>query len=335
MTPSDHDRDPFVAAALRSVQPPPPRPGFWDELAARLEAAPPSAGTPVGLPTPTPAPAPAPAPARVLPLTSPPARRRWGRVAVAALSAAAVAAVAVGIAIRDDNSRDVRTTSPPSTAVAANPSVAQAEDAARRWLDACNRGDTDAAWDLLGPQSRDSIGGTKAALADLMRSALREGWGAWASATGLTVSTTPILDTIVERVSVEQVFVVTFTGVVTQEGSTGLASIALGVRIQDGGRTVVVEPFVYGPALGLIERIEGPVPATGPVGLNLDGPRPGYNVIVDGQAQPPSTIERSPSQDIVAWRPASPLAPGRHFITVAFVRDAGGIVIASQSFEVA
>jgi len=115
------DRDPVVAAALRTMVPPPHRPGFWDGLDARLSARdePPAAPPPPPVPPPVEEP---PALAEVIPL--PLARRSRPRALLAAAAAALVVVVAAATLLRTANT-DVETTpaAPTTEAVETSTSV--------------------------------------------------------------------------------------------------------------------------------------------------------------------------------------------------------------------
>ena len=141
LTPADpaDERDPVVAAALRTMVPPPHRPGFWDRLDRRLAAGEGPATRPVpaggGVTVPPPPPPPvappdeAPPPlAEVIPLGS--ARRGRKQAALAAAAAALVVVFAAATLLRT-SSTDVETRPADQTTVPTEPptSVDPAPDA--------------------------------------------------------------------------------------------------------------------------------------------------------------------------------------------------------------
>lgn len=102
-----------------------------------------------------------------------------------------------------------------------------AADTAEAWVDALAGGDLDAAWELVGPASREEIGGRDGFERD--RTALAEGWAAFGRA-----------DVDVRVVgSAGGADLVVLRGVVQREGTTEDAAGVLPVR------EARVEPFVY------------------------------------------------------------------------------------------
>ncbi|MGH9183346.1 MAG: hypothetical protein ACRDZ9_05970 [Acidimicrobiales bacterium] len=252
-------------------------------------------------------------------------------------AAAVVAAVLVaGITSRDDVV-DVAPADDPALAPTSTPTTttppptgpsARAQDAARRWVQGVRAGDVDAGWAMLGPQSRDSIGG-RAAFEDLMASALPEAWGPWASAEGLVLSAVPLAPP-------EEVWLVTFTGAMAQESGPRRQALPLAVRVT-GGATVV-EPFVPGPALDLIglrpEPDGSPDVARGaPIGVRVDADAAAFVVAIDGRAVPGSSLERDGEGTVVSVRPEPPLPRGDHTITVGFMTPSGSIAAHAVAFR--
>ncbi|HZG95458.1 MAG TPA: hypothetical protein VEZ46_12175 [Mycobacteriales bacterium] len=100
------------------------------------------------------------------------------------------------------------------------------------WLDANAAGDSAAAWAVLAPQSRRAVGSYANFVS--MRSALAEGWGAWASANEEPRSIDKVYDTPDGPVRT-----VTLFGYVSQEGPQQLRATAVLVRQLPNGRYAV------------------------------------------------------------------------------------------------
>lgn len=100
------------------------------------------------------------------------------------------------------------------------------------WLDASAAGDSETAWGVLAAESRQAIGGYDSFVQ--MRSALAEGWGAWAAANEDRRTVLKVYDT-----PSGPVHVVVLSGLVQQEGPEDYRATAVVVRETDDGRYVV------------------------------------------------------------------------------------------------
>jgi hypothetical protein len=328
------DRDPAVGALLDRLPVDPAPPAFWYDLRTRLQD---DAVVPLR---------PVPAPAVRGRRDDPRYRRRRIVAGAVAAAAAVLIAVVAGAALRDDRD-DVRigpitppdssqpttttlgedqssgTTAPDGAITPSDNHVA----AAAAWVRSIDAGDADAAWALVGEQSRDSIGG-RAAFDDLMASALREGWGAWEQ-DGVTVSAAEVTPT-----GNPPVWLISFHGVIAQEGDTAFRSAALLVT-QEGER-YVVEPFLPGASIGLIELPPGATVAAGdPIRLAAEADALGLVVLIDGLQQPETAIERDGAGTATAVIPGPELEPGEHAIAVGMVTASGTFTVASATFTVA
>lgn len=355
------DRDPVVGGVLDLLPVEPPADRFWVDLSTRLRAERPS---PLLRPVPPepeaePASGSGPAALRRTPPRGPAAtaaayrRRRLVAGLVAGLVAAAVAAgavLAVG-ALRDDGRDTVdvgpldpssttapsdatSTTAPGAATGPAGGTTPAAGSAARQvaldWIAAIDRGDADGAWALVGPQSREQIGG-RDAFDDLMASALREGWGAWSQA-GVTVTPAPV-----EPLEGTATWAVTFAGTIAQEGSTEHRAVVLLVR--GVGDELRVEPFLPGAALDLVDpaltRAGAPAVAPGAVlGLVVDADRRGAVVAIDGEPLAPADLVVDEDGAVRGAR-VPDLPAGPHALTVAVVTSSGALAAVAQTFTVA
>ncbi len=335
------DRDPAVGALLDRL-PVPPRPArFWDDLRHRLRTEVPSGSA---------GPAREPEGADVVELRPLPVphrprrddpRYRRRRVVAATIAAAAVlTGEVVGYRAIDDG--DVRLVPAPSvTSPSTTPDRieegtpdAAARDGALAWIDTIDRGDGDGAWDLVGPQSRASIGG-RAAFDELMASALPEGWGSWPSAEGLTL--TPLnLGSAAEP----RLWAVLFDGDRRPSGGAAREVAVLLVRVGPDLREVTVEPFVPGPAVGLIELPRGEDPlgpgtaAAGPIEVHVDADVDRFVVAIDGLTAQEAQLERDGPGAVIAARPAQPLSEGPHSVLVAVVFSDGTLAADARLFQV-
>lgn len=143
-----------------------------------------------------------------------------------------------------------------------------ATEAVMSWIEAINAGDSDTAYDLVAPESQTAFGGRQGF--DGSFSALQEGFGAWAEASGVYGEGDPWV--FVNEID-DDTRVVTLAGTVSQEGSDGQRAAAIPVVIRDG--KALVQPFLRG---GTIEFINPIVADTPPV-LDFD---PQFEVIIPG-----------------------------------------------------
>jgi hypothetical protein len=358
--------DHVVRTAIQLLPTPDHGDHFWSELEARLDAEPARVATAVADRRPpvtvTPTSGPSAVEVRVLepvalaPLgVVPPAFQRRSNVVLSAVAvAAAVLVVVAGTTLvrqREDGgttTADLAAGTVSSTSVSVTTSVktltgpaAQAPtDAVLAWLAALGEGDTDAAWEAMGPASRDHFGSASAFAAE--SSALAEGYGAWSAVEPDDVIVTPL-------VSGGQLVVVTLVGEVDQEGTRQRRADAFPVRMSGG--EAVVEPWAFAGELEMVVPYgdaaggELPVVADGdelviviPRGvqaptIRLDDEEP----MVCGEAEGTdlSQLEGAPGQRC-SYHPDGGLPEGRRVLTVAFLSPDGDEVTAeSVLFEAA
>lgn len=321
------DRDPQITALLDVIEADPPRPGFWDELERRLRDEP--------------------APALELARTPGADRARHERalrrrrVVAGLAAAAAVVAVALGgLALRDD--RDATeigpvqpgpsVTEPQESRVTIDPNSPQARALGYldEWIRSLVEGDTIQGWDLLGPQSQESLGSQEAYAA--MLDNLRTTWSSYANVANVDA-----------RDAGE-----------AQIGDTGAWLVALHHRRGDAQPLVAivrldgpdvptgrVEPFLPGPALGLIQmtgepQAEGALGSGDVVPLALD---PGADVAVvfdDGPiADADAGLVWSDEGAVTGLRLWNNLTAGTHLVAVAEQLPDGTLAADSRLFEVA
>lgn len=219
-------------------------------------------------------------------------------------------------------------TEPPAPA-GSDPRAEEAEEVVLAWVAAADQGDVRAAWELLGPESRQMQ--DQAGLERLMKSALREGWGAWAYAEDLAVTVVPLAE-----VDGEQLWVVELSGVVPQEGPPAPARVAIVARtpLDGGSGQATVEPFIPGAAAGVVAVPLPGEPFGGSIPLGIEAGNLGYVVMVDGQVQSEPALEIAPGGAVTAWRPVVPLPAGSHTVTVAYVARSGAPVMNWATFEI-
>ena len=334
------DRDPVVGAVLDLLPDPPVGERFWADLSTRLRTERPNPVLGPVLPLP---PDEAHDLARRSPGRRPDPRTARRRRLVGGLVAAAIAAGAVLLvgALQDDPGRDdVRvgpldptsttagpTTTDPASAVGGLDAARSVQLLVQDWIAAIDRGDVDQVWARLGPQSRE-LGFDQ--VEDLMRSALREGWGAW-SQEGVELTTAAVAPE-----GDPPVWAVTLRGVIAQEGPPAYASRVLLVTEQSGD--LLVEPFVPGTALGLIEEPLGsdgapPLAAGEVLPIAVDADASGHLVAIDGVAVPDDALVRDDTGTIRGAR-VPELEPGDHTLTVAMVTADGVLAADAKSFTV-
>lgn len=207
--------------------------------------------------------------------------------------------------------------------------------AARAFVDAVDERDFAAAWELLGPRSQDALG-SQAALEE-MRSALAEGWGAWAYAPDAVIFRSGVLATAGEG----RLSIVTFTGTVTQEGSTERRTVAAPAWVAgdgddpDAGR---FEPFAQGDVpLVIDDPVEaGTVPCDG-IAVAAEGPmeHDGAVASLDGDASftPDFDTDLAEPGRIVFPLDAA-LSAGEHVLTFGMVTGAGTPIVDAVRFTV-
>jgi hypothetical protein len=317
------DRDPQVTALLDTIEPVPARPGFWEDLEARLwsEASPalelaPGAG--------------ADGARRVDGL-----RRR--RVVAGIAAAAAVIAVALGgLALRDD--RDATKTVPghpdpaPGVTEPGESRVTYAPDSPQgqavayldQWIRSLVEGDTTQGWDLLGPQSQDSLG-SQAAYAASSES-FRSTWGPYANLDARDAHAAQLGDTGAWVVVLGH-----------HTGDPQPLTVVVRVVVQDEslGR---VEPFLPGPALDLIQMTGLPQEegALGPgdrVPLALT-PNADVAVLLDGDPVPDGSLDRAGDGAVTGFRLPDSVTDGTHVVAVGQQLGDGTLAADLRSFRV-
>ncbi len=339
------DRDLVVAAALLRVRAPEHTDGFWERLEHRLSATELESSRldalrgalPFGPPT-------EPEPITVAPTAIARLHRTrqiWrGRAAV--LSAAAVLVViagAVALLSEDDPGGQVAaptvaSTAPflPSTtlAIASTTSIGPPEaidgepsseiTSVEQWVDAVAMGDTERAWELLGPVSRSRVGGYEG-FAALMPE-LAEGYGALATAVDRGGS---MLDLVAHDEGT--LVVITLRGQATQEGAPGDQAKPVPVRQSPTGR-YRVEPFAS--VEGEMVDIQSPEPrpdGRAPLrsGESVEAILPAraevVAVSVDGYPTIQVTAERIGSSDLarLSYTPEGGWTDGVHQVTIAYL----------------
>lgn len=342
--------DRVVETALRLLPVPDHGPDFWSRVEASLSAEPDrsrraaAADPTVAAPPPTneepareetgqvPAVVLEPVPLGVVPA----AMRRPSNLVLSVLAvAAAVAVVVAGSALvrsraaDDTPDEDVAaptatdavdgSTSAPPVATLTAPEGEDEAVVVVDWVRALAEGDTEAAWELLGPSSQAHWGSLDAFAAE--RTAFAEGYGAWASATADQVIVTPLVE--------GSLAVVTLVGTVEQEGTSQVRADAFPVR-EVGGElrvelygsagaieiVVPADPDADGRpstlAVGDELIVVSPEEAEAPV-LRVDDATP----VTCGEAADTSlTLLDTTSGQRCAYQPGS-LGAGDHVLTVA------------------
>jgi len=368
--------DPIVQTALQLLPVPDHGPAFWAQLEAQLEHEAPiapvgapaaadvepalAAGPPLVAPVPraahprrsarsrsTAARRPSAATTSLLP---PAVRRRSNLVLVAvAVVAAVIVLVAALTLVRDRSLSDLDTSSTggstdrSTTSTAARDVAADGapERAVLAWVGALGEGDMAAAWAALGPASQAHFGSQSAF--DQERSALAEGYGAWATANPDQVIVTPV-----PSGGQAVLVVVTLVGTVRQEGSSARRAQAIPVRLADGA--AVVEPFAFAGEVDIV--VPRPVTPTGELPL-VQAEDELVVTVPRGVAAPTIRIDRrdpvvcgGDEATAMAEAPDTPgqrcsyrlkggLKAGRRVLTVAFASPDGSMVSArSVLFEV-
>jgi len=362
--------DPIVQTALQLLPVPDHGPAFWAQLEAQLEVQlgrePPevvpvepalAAGPPLSATVPAAAATrpdrssrPRPAPVPTTRLVPPTLRRRSNLLlAAVAVTAAIIVLVAAATLVRDRSLSDLDTTSAGGSTDRATTTTTPdrevdgaPERAVLAWVGALGAGDMATAWEALGPASQAHFGSRPAF--DQERSALAEGYGAWATSTPDHVIVTPV-----PSGGQAVLVIVTLVGTVRQEGSSVRRADAIPVRLADGA--AVVEPFAFageievsvpGPAgradeLPLVHTDDELV-VTVPRGVDaptvrIDRREP----VVCGDDATTALTEPSdaPGQQC-SYHPEGGLEPGRRVLTVAIASSDGSMVSArSVLFEVA
>jgi hypothetical protein len=215
---------------------------------------------------------------------------------------------------------------PPVSGLAVPPGSLEAPEAvaARAFVEAIAEGDFASAWDLLGPRSQEALG-SRAALEE-ERSALAEGWGAWATASDAVVFHAATLASSGEG----RLSIVTFTGTVTQEGTTELRTVAAPAWVEDDSDDPAdgrFEPFAPGDVPLIInDPVEAGTVACADVAVSAEGPMEFDSVVasVDGDLTfTPDLDTELAEPGLITFPVESPPSPGEHVLTFGLVTDQG------------
>jgi hypothetical protein len=211
------------------------------------------------------------------------------------------------------------TTTATSTTTTAVPGV-DAEDVARRWIDAIGSGDDDAAIALTAPRSLEAFGGP-----DGFRDReieLAEGWGAWSRAEDLELT----------AVDVPTGAIVVLHGQVSQEGPPEESRAALPIVTgDDGGR---VEAFLDLGAIEIHPDAGSAIPrdprftAFALVGRDV-------RFIVDANPAVVPAITGADGDQQQADLDFRGLDAGRHALTVVLSDDSGAVTARTFEYTVA
>lgn len=259
-------------------------------------------------------------------------------------TATLITAAALALAACGDDAGDVTTdttTSEPTATSAPSPtteapgrggdgspsglSVEAADDTVRAWVEALATGELEAAWDLVAERSREAIGGFQA-FTDL-RSALAEGFGAWAGAGEDAFAVVPL-----DAGEGEALSLVVLRGTIPQEGPPAPAADAVPVRTTSQGS--LVEPFLD---LGAVEH--EPPPGTAiPAEPNLAAlvpAEPEVRFVVDDRgAQSPTNEAAEGGRQRASLEVHVPLEPGPHSLTVVLTTPGGDISTSTALYQV-
>lgn len=355
--------DHVVRTAIQMLPTPDHGEGFWTDLHARLDAEPARTALAVAdrprpvTQVPPPAERQEPEPVVLAPLgiVPPGFHRRSNLVLSAVAVAAAVLVVMAGTTLvrqRTDGGADTTdlaggaaasstsAAAPTSVATLTGPAAAAPTEAVLAWVAALGEGDTDAAWDALGPASREHFGSSSAFAAE--SSALAEGYGAWSAAEPDDVIVTALTNG-------GQLVVVTLVGEVHQEGTVQHRADAFPVRVSGG--EAVVEPWAFAGELEIVvphdQAPAGELPVVDgddelvvviPRGVQAPTVRlDDGDAVVCGEADGTelAELEGAPGQRC-SYRPEGGVPPGRRVLTVAFLSPDGDEVSAeSVLFEAA
>ncbi|CAN5214680.1 hypothetical protein BH24ACT1_BH24ACT1_09570 [soil metagenome] len=203
--------------------------------------------------------------------------------------------------------------------------VETAGDTVRAWITALAEGDLEAAWGLTAERSRAAIGGFEE-FSD-MRSALAEGFGAWAGTEEATFSVVHL-----ERGDDEALSVVILRGTIAQEGPPAPAADSVPVRTTAEGN--LVEPF-----LDL-----GPVDHQPPPGTVVPGDRTlvavvpwladAHFIVDDRRAETPAFEDAPDGRQQASLKPYVPLEPGPHSLTVVLTTAQGEVATSTALYPV-
>jgi hypothetical protein len=218
----------------------------------------------------------------------------------------------------DGPNQGIDDTAPPVT-------VETADDTVRAWVAALAEGDLEEAWGLTAEPSRVAIGGFEA-FTD-MRSALAEGFGAWAGTDNATFSIVPL-----ETGGDEALSVVILRGTILQEGPAAPAADAVPVRTTAEGS--LVEPFLD---LGEVEHQPPPgtaIPADPTLVAFVPALRDVRFVFDDRGAETPATEGADGDQQRASLELGVLLEPGPHSLTVVLTTPEGEVATSTALYSV-
>lgn len=236
----------------------------------------------------------------------------------------------------DEAATETTTTTAPSTTTtgqedqgiddpAPDITVEAADDTVRAWVAALAEGDLEEAWDLTAERSRAAIGGFEA-FTDL-RSALAEGFGAWASAEDGAFSVVPV-----ETDGDDALSVVILRGTIPQEGPPAPAADAVPVRTTSEGS--LVEPFLD---LGAVEHQPppgSPISPTAALVAIVPTLADVQFVVDDREAEVPETEDAPSDLRRASLELDVPLEPGPHSLTVVLTTPQGEIATSTALYPV-
>ncbi len=312
------DRRSAARPPLGRMMTPAHRDGFWADVDAALRAearrmSPITVATAAREADVTPPPARAPRPAR----------RAFTLSAAAILLAVVVAALGLENGDRAGQIGTATRTDPPATTPDDN-GAAGARAAAVDWIAALAAGDMRAAWEDLGPVSKEAWASYEAF--EGARASFAQGLAQWASAERLQVTATTV-----RTGPGGPVHVVTFSGQRHLLGTPVDGAYAVVVREPAPG-TYELEPFTPQGTIGLqfVRPAPGDQPSPWspgePVVIAVPDAEAEAALVVDGApdaVQPVATGRRTPEGVELSYRPEGGWPPGRHVVTAFAVYGDG------------
>ena len=204
-------------------------------------------------------------------------------------------------------------------------------EAARAFVEAIDAQDYAAAWELLGPRSREVLG-SQEALADS-----KEVWISWARSPDVLIFRSGLLTDIDEEHR-HSLSVVTFTGTVTRQGATQQRTVAMPAWVEhDDGDPVRawIEPFAEAtPPLAIVDPVEAGTVACEDVRIAADSPAKlgGTAVSLDGESRYPDLDTDDPGR--VTFLLDAPPSAGEHVLTFAYVTYEGALYADAVRFTI-
>ncbi len=206
------------------------------------------------------------------------------------------------------------------------------EPVLQEWLRAIQDGDEDRAWGLMTPEAQAEVG--RELFDELMGSALPEGLGAFADASGFEY-------VVVSSEGDDGRVVAVVSGEVTREGTTEFAAMAIPMRVR-AGETLVDDPIVdrdrYYDRMAVFAAVSaGPFSFHAGDELIVEFSRPAgameVFVAVDGRR--PLPTEFDPDSGRAAASLDRDLEAGRHIAVVGVLHRSGRIYPEAIVFEAA